>query len=41
MYHSSSKEGVSDRGGNSNSIITQNAFVKPEIEEVENGFMLK
>lgn len=40
LYHSSSKEGISDRGGNGNSIITQNAYVKPEIEEFEGGFRL-
>ncbi|WP_297086671.1 right-handed parallel beta-helix repeat-containing protein [uncultured Draconibacterium sp.] len=38
MYHSSSKEGVSDRGGNESSIIKDNAYVKPEIEETEGGF---
>ena len=41
MYHSSSKEGVSDRGGNESSFISQNAYVKPEIEETENGFRVK
>ncbi len=40
MYHSSSKEGVSDRGGNKNSIITQNAYVKPNIKQFEGGFSL-
>ena len=37
MYHSSSKEGVSDRGGNESSIIKDNAYVKPKIEEIEGG----
>ena len=40
MYHSSSKEGVSDRGGNESSIITQNAYVQPKLEETEGGFKL-
>ncbi|MGQ1787603.1 MULTISPECIES: right-handed parallel beta-helix repeat-containing protein [unclassified Saccharicrinis] len=40
MYHSSSKEGVSDRGGNENSIIKDNAYVKPVIEEVEGSFRM-
>ncbi|TNJ43145.1 right-handed parallel beta-helix repeat-containing protein [Tamlana fucoidanivorans] len=40
MYHSSSKEGVSDRGGNETSIIKDNAYVKPIIEKTENGFRL-
>lgn len=41
MYHSSSKEGISDRGGNENSIISSNAYVKPEIETFDGGFRLK
>ena len=40
MFHSSSKEGISNRGGNENSIISQNAYVKPKIEEFEGGFKL-
>ncbi len=40
MYHSSSKEGISDRGGNENSIINQNTYVQPKIEEFEGGFRL-
>lgn len=41
MYHSSSKEGVLDYGGHSNSIITQNAYVQPNIETTETGWVLK
>ncbi len=37
MYHSSSKEGVSDRGGNESSIIKDNAYVKPKIKKLEGG----
>lgn len=37
MYHSSSKEGISDRGGNVNTIIKDNAYVKPNIEMIEGG----
>lgn len=38
MYHSSSKEGVSDRGGNVATHIDGNAYVKPKIEKTEGGF---
>lgn len=41
IYHSSSKEGISNRGGNQNTIISDNTYVKPEIEEFEGGFRLK
>jgi len=41
MYHSSSKEGVLDYGGNISTIITQNAYVQPNIEMTENGWTLK
>lgn len=41
MYHSSSKEGVLDYGGHSNTIITQNAYVQPNIETTKTGWTLK
>ncbi|GAA4934432.1 hypothetical protein GCM10023314_03580 [Algibacter agarivorans] len=41
MYHSSSKAGVLDYGGNSNTIISHNAYVQPNIEITENGWVLK
>lgn len=41
MYHSSSKEGVRDDGGHSNTYIGQNMYVKPNIEIKEDGFELK
>lgn len=41
MYHSSSKEGVLDYGGHSNTIITQNPYLQPNIETTEKGWVLK
>jgi len=41
MYHSSSKEGVLDYGGHISSIITQNAYVKPNIKMTDNGWTLE
>jgi len=41
LYHCSSKEGISDRGGHTATIISQNAYVKPEIEMTDRGFVLK
>jgi len=41
MYHSSSKKGILDYGGNSNTIVSQNAYVQPNIEVTETGWVLK
>jgi len=41
MYHSSSKQGVLDYGGNSNTVISQNAYVQPNIEITKTGWVLK
>ncbi len=41
LYHSSSKEGVMDYGGHESTYIGQNMYVKPNIEMVEGGFILK
>lgn len=37
MYHSSSKEGVRDDGGHEETVISQNAYVKPVLKMVEGG----
>jgi parallel beta-helix repeat protein len=41
LYHSSSKEGVVDYGGNASTYIGQNMYVKPNIEMNEDGWILK
>ena len=41
MYHSSSKEGVLDYGGHISTVITQNAYVQPNIETTKTGWTLK
>ncbi len=41
LYHSSSKEGVMNYGGHESTYIGQNMYVKPVIEMVDGGFVLK
>ncbi|MBB6430825.1 right-handed parallel beta-helix repeat-containing protein [Algisphaera agarilytica] len=40
MYHAASKEGVRDDGGHTNTVIRDNAYVKPNLKFTDDGFEL-